>query len=125
MAFWQGDPTTSFLLERVVRSLVVFGMFALSGSFSASALAQASGATVSGTGSTVGQKYAPPFPRDGAKKIQETDGFVIWEVLWEKGKSSGMRELELDQVSVILTEGAVRVSRPDGTWSIEQKRFGS
>ena len=126
MAFWQWDhSTTSFLSERVVRSLVVFGMFALCGSFSAPALAQGSGATVSGTGSTLGQKYAPPFPRDGAKKIQETDGFVIWEVLWEKGKSTGMQELERDQVSVILTEGAVKVSRSDGTWSIEQKRFGS
>ena len=114
-----------FLSERTARSIVAFGMFALCGSLSAPALAQASGATVSGTESTLGRKYAPLFPRDGAKKIKETDGFVIWDVLWEKGKSTGMQELELDQVSVILTEGAVKVSRPDGTWSIEQKRFGS
>jgi hypothetical protein len=111
--------------ENVVRSLVAFGMFAVCGSFSLPALAQASGAALSGTVSTLGQKYVPPFPRDGAKQIKETEGFVIWEVTWEKGKSTGLHELELDQVSVILTEGAVRASRPDGTWSMEQKRFGS
>jgi hypothetical protein len=113
------------LAEKIERSLVAFGMFALCGSFSAPAMAPASGATLSGSVTTLGQKYAPPFPRDGAKKIKETEGFVIWEVTWEKGKSTGLHELELDQVSVILTEGAVKASRPDGTWSIEQKRFGS
>lgn len=113
------------LVETVVRSLVAFGMFALCGSCSSPALAQASGATLSGSLSTLGQKYGPPFPRDGTKKIKETEGFVIWDVTWEKGKTTGLHELNLDQVSVILTEGAVRINRPDGTWSIEQKRFGS
>jgi hypothetical protein len=113
------------LAEKLVRGLFTFGMFALCGSFCGSALAQVTGAALSGTVSTMAQKYAPPFPREGAKKIQETDGFVIWDVTWGNGKSTGMHELELDQVSVTLTEGAVKVSRPDGTWSIEQKRFGS
>jgi len=113
------------LAEKVVRSLFAFGMFALCGSFSAPVLAQATGAALSGTASTLAQKYVPPFPRDGAKKVQETDGFVIWDVTWGNGKSTGVHELELDQVSVTLTEGAVKVSRPDGTWSIEQRRFGS
>jgi hypothetical protein len=113
------------LPEKVVRSLVAFGMFALCGSFSGPVWAQATGAALSGTVSTLAQKYAPPLPRDGAKKIQETDGFLIWDVTWENGKSTGMHQLELDQVSVTLTEGAVKVSRPDGTWSIEQERFGS
>ena len=111
--------------DKVVRSFFAFGMFALCVSFSAPVLAQSAGAAPSGTVSTPTQKNAPPFPRDGAKKIQETDGFVIWDVTWENGKSNGMHELELDQVSVTLTEGAVKVSRPDGTWSIEQRRFGS
>jgi hypothetical protein len=75
--------------------------------------------------STLAREYAPPFPRDGAKKVQESDRFVIWDVAWEKGKSTGMHKLELDQVTVTLAEGAVKVSRPDGTWSIEQERFGS
>jgi hypothetical protein len=113
------------LAEKVVWSFITLGMFALRAFSSAPALAQATGATLSGRGSTPAQKYAPPLPRDGAKKIQETDGFVIWDVTWENGKSTGMHELELDQVSVTLTEGAVKVSRPDGTWGIEQERFGS
>lgn len=75
--------------------------------------------------STLAEEYAPPFPRDGAKKVQESDRFVIWDVAWEKGKSTGMHKLELDQVTVTLVEGAIKVTRPDGTWSIEQERLGS
>lgn len=75
--------------------------------------------------STLAQKYAPPFPRDGAERVQESERFVIWKVALEKGKSTGMHQLDLDQVSVTLTEGAIKVTRPDGTWSIEQERFGS
>lgn len=71
------------------------------------------------------QKYSPPFPRDGARKIQESDSFVIWDVNWEYGKSTGMHEHVLDQVSVCLTEGAVKVMKPDGTWTIRQDRIGS
>jgi quercetin dioxygenase-like cupin family protein len=75
--------------------------------------------------STPVQEYAPPFPRDWAKKVQESDRLLIWDVTWEKGKSTGMQEHRLDQVYVTLTEGAVKVTRPDGTWSIEQERPGS
>lgn len=75
--------------------------------------------------SALGQKYAPAFPRDGAKNAQESDCFVIWDVTLEEGKSTGMHELPLEQVSVFLTEGPVKVTRPDGTWSIEQERLGS
>lgn len=71
------------------------------------------------------QKYPPPFPRDGVKKAQESDCFVIWDVTWENGKSTGMHENLVDQVAVWLAEGAIKVTRPDGTWSIEQERIGS
>jgi quercetin dioxygenase-like cupin family protein len=71
------------------------------------------------------QGYEPSFPRDEAKKVQESDRFVIWDVTWCKGASIGLREHKLDQVSVTLTGGAVKVTRPDGTWNIEQERTGS
>jgi hypothetical protein len=71
------------------------------------------------------QKSAPPFPRDGAKKLQDNDYFAIWDVTYEKGKSTVMRQLPLDQVSVFLTEGAVKFTKADGTWSIEQEKVGS
>ena len=50
---------------------------------------------------------------------------IVWDVTREKGKPTAMYELPLDQVSVTLTEGAVKVTRPDGTSNIEQERFGS
>ena len=71
------------------------------------------------------QKYASPFPREGAAKAQESDCFAIWDVTWEDHKSTGMYELPLDQVTVFLREGAVKITRPDGTWRIEQERLGS
>ena len=72
----------------------------------------------------VAQENGSLFPRD-AKKVQDSEVFAIWDGTWQKGQSTGMQKLELDQVSVTLTDGAVKVTRPDGTWSIEQERFGS
>jgi hypothetical protein len=69
--------------------------------------------------------HSAAFPRDGATKIQDNERFAIWNVVWEKSKSSGMRKLDLDQISVTVTEGALKISRPDGTWSIEQHTSGS
>jgi hypothetical protein len=74
--------------------------------------------------STSAQKYKPPFPADLAKKVRENELLAIWDVTWDKGRSTGMRRLDLDQVSVTLTDGALKVTRPDGTWSIEQERLG-
>jgi hypothetical protein len=75
--------------------------------------------------SAVAQKYASPFPRDGANKAGESDWFAIWDVTFENGKSTGMHQNSLDQVDVFLSDGAVKLSRPDGTWTIEQERLGS
>jgi hypothetical protein len=41
------------------------------------------------------------------------------------GKPDWPRKHEFDEISVTLTEGAVKISKPDGTRSIEQRRFGS
>jgi hypothetical protein len=71
------------------------------------------------------QKSESQFPSDRATKVQDNDRCVIWDVTWGKGKSTGMHKLGMDQVSVTLTEGTIKVTRPDGTWSIEQERFGS
>lgn len=71
------------------------------------------------------QTYSPAFPRQGARKLQESDCFAIWDVTWEKGQSTGMQKIPLDQVAVFSSEGAVKVTRPDGTWSIEEERVGS
>lgn len=67
----------------------------------------------------------PPFPRDGAKKVAENEYFAIWDVTFEKGRSTGMHTLPLEQVSVFLNDGPVRFARPDGTWTVEQMKMGS
>ena len=59
------------------------------------------------------------------RKPEGNDNVVIWDVTWEKGKSTGMRQLPLDQISVFLTDGAIKLTRSDGTWSIEEERLGS
>src|ERR1017187_7790558 len=74
---------------------------------------------------TFAQKDAPPFPRDGAKKVIENDYFIIWDVTFDNGKPSGMHPLPLEQVTVFLTEGPVKFTRPDGTWGIEQEKVGA
>jgi hypothetical protein len=71
------------------------------------------------------QKGAPSFPRDGAKQLLDNQFVTIWDVTYEKGKSSGMRERVFDQVAVTLGEGAVKVIRPDSTWTTEFSNFGA
>jgi hypothetical protein len=78
-----------------------------------------------GATSVPARKYSPAFPREFATEVKTSNGFAIWDVTWKKGKSTGMRELALDQVTVTLTEGAVKVIRSDGSWDIQQRRFGS
>jgi len=72
-----------------------------------------------------GQKYAPPFPREASTKADESQCFIIWNLVYESGKSTGMRMAPLDQITVFWTEGSVKFTRPDGTWTIEQEKVGS
>jgi hypothetical protein len=72
-----------------------------------------------------GQKYPSQFPRDASTKADESQCFIIWNVVYENGKSTGMRMAPLDQVAVFWTEGSIKFTRPDGTWSIEQEKVGS
>jgi hypothetical protein len=50
---------------------------------------------------------------------------TAWDVTWEKGKSTGMVESRFDQISITLSEGAVKTTLPDKTWAVEHARFGS
>ena len=71
------------------------------------------------------QQILPPFPRAGAIEAKDAERFRIWDVTLQRGESTGTRKLDLDQVSVSLTEGALKFTLPDGTWRIEQERVGS
>jgi len=75
--------------------------------------------------SAFGQNYAPAFPRDGAEKALDSNTVLGWKVTVKKGESTGLREITMDQVSVALGDGAVKFTRPDGTWSIEPETVGS
>ena len=97
------------LWSAVAASFVVAAVLVPSGPVEQTALAQ--GATAA-------------FPM-GAKKVQDTEAFAIWDGTWHKGHSTGMQKVDLDQISVTLNDGALKVTRPDGSWSIEQERLGS
>ena len=71
------------------------------------------------------QQYALSFPRDGATKLLENEFVTIWDVTYEKGKPAPMQEHRYDQVSLTMTEGAVKVTRPDNTWTVVHSRFAT
>jgi len=71
------------------------------------------------------QESEPQFPRDGAKKVFENDLVTAWEVTWEQGKPTGMAVRRFDQVTIILTEGAIKTIRPDNTWTVAHSAVGS
>jgi hypothetical protein len=80
-------------------------------------------------GDALAQNSSAVFPREGAKKVTPAEGdspyISVWDVTWKKGQSTGLMSRPFDQVTVTLSEGAVKVTRPDKTSTIEFSRFGS
>ena len=70
------------------------------------------------------QPSGPPFPSDGAKLVNENDLVVVWDVTRALGANAPMHELTVDQVSVTLTPGTVKITRLDGSWTIEYEPLG-
>lgn len=60
------------------------------------------------------QRYPPPFPREGAKKLIDNERVVVWDVEWQKGKPTPMHEHPYDVVGVFLAGGAVKITEPGG-----------
>jgi len=77
------------------------------------------------TGLLAAQTYPPPFPRSGAQKLFENARVELWDVVWPKGQPSPMHQHPFDQISVTLTGGAVRVTRLDGTSTVNHSEIGS
>jgi hypothetical protein len=67
---------------------------------------------------------APAFPREGARKVLENDNVVIWDVTWRRGTPTALLERRYDQVTVTLAPGAVKVTRPDESWTVQASRVG-
>ena len=61
-----------------------------------------------------GQGYPNPYPRPGADKVTENDRVVVWHATWPPGVPTPMHLHRLDQVSVTVEGGTVRVTAPDG-----------
>ena len=71
------------------------------------------------------QGYPPPFPREAARKLFENDRVAVWDVTWPKNQPTAMHEHPVDQLSVTLAGGTVRVTRLGGSPSISQSKPGS
>lgn len=71
------------------------------------------------------QSYPPPFPREAARKLFENDRVAVWDVTWPKGQPTAMHEHPVDQLSVTLVGGTVRVTRLGGTPAVNKSEPGS
>ncbi len=70
-----------------------------------------------------GPAGAPPSP--GATLLRESDFVAIWDVTRTPGAGAAApRTLAADEVSVTLAAGAVRITRPDGAWTVAHEPFG-
>jgi len=77
------------------------------------------------TARSMGQSYPPPFPREAARKLFENDRVAVWDVTWPKGQPTAMHEHPVDQLSVTLVGGTVRVTRPGGIPVVNTSKPGS
>jgi quercetin dioxygenase-like cupin family protein len=71
------------------------------------------------------QGLPPAFPREGSRKVLENNRVIIWDATWPKGKANDLHEHPVDYLSVTLVEGAVKVTRRDGTSSVATAPFAA
>ena len=71
------------------------------------------------------QSYPPPFPREAAQKLFENERVAVWDVTWPKGQPTAMHQHPVDQFSVTLVGGTVRVTRLGGTPVVNNSKPGS
>ncbi len=71
------------------------------------------------------QTYPPPFPRQNAGKVLETDRFVVWDVVWPKGEPTQMHLHPHDQVGTYYAPGARAITTPDGARRETTTAFGA
>ncbi len=71
------------------------------------------------------QNYPPPYPRENARRVLANDRVIVWDVTWPKGQPTAMHQHQLDQLSVTLRGGTVRVSKLGGPVTVNQSTIGS
>ena len=57
----------------------------------------------------------PPFPRQNATRLLETDRFVVWDIAWPKGQPTAMHRHPHDQVGTYYARGGRIITQTDGT----------
>src|SRR5262245_58338191 len=76
-------------------------------------------ASVVAAATTLGaQTYPPPFPRQNATKLMETERVVVWDIVWPKGQPSPLHRHVFDQVGTYYAAGGRVITDIKG-----EKRF--
>jgi hypothetical protein len=60
------------------------------------------------------ETYPTPYPRPNATSVLQNPRVNAWEVYWPKGQPTPMHEHTIDQLSITLRGGTVRVTTPQG-----------
>ena len=63
------------------------------------------------------QPYPPAYPRPNATRIIDNDRVNVWDVYWEKDQPTPLHTHVIDQFSITLRGGLLRVSPAGGPWS--------
>ena len=87
------------------------------------------GALATGAGLVVAQPaqdaedYPHAYPREGVDKLFENERVIIWEVVWLDGVPMPYHRHRYDMTGVFLRWGPLRVTRPDGTFTVSEEPF--
>jgi hypothetical protein len=66
----------------------------------------------------------PGFPREGSKKVLETDKVRVWNYRWLPGKPTPMHFHNTEVVVVYLGNGDIASTNPDGKRNINHRKAG-
>ncbi len=67
--------------------------------------------------------YPHAYPREGVTKRFENERVIIWEVVWLDGVAQPYHRHRYDMTGVFLRWGPLRVTRPDGTFTLSETPF--
>lgn len=69
------------------------------------------------------QDYPHAYPREGAVEIFQNERVIVWEVIWSDGVPQPYHQHRYDMTGVFLAWGPLRVTRPDGTFTVSEEPF--
>lgn len=96
---------------------------AVIGSLLAAALLAAGASPVAAQAAQEEPDYPHAYPREGVTKRFENDRVIVWEVLWLDGVPQPYHRHRYDMTGVFLRWGPLRVTRPDGTFTVSETPF--